>query len=59
MTVEMQRSIFEKLAKLETAVYDLVIANLTLQSQLDESHRGAEMCMNACAAQFGTELRLR
>ncbi|KAF0754866.1 Uncharacterized protein FWK35_00015806 [Aphis craccivora] len=57
--VEMQRNMYTKLSALDSAVHDLVIANLNLKSQLEESRRSAEICVGAAAAQFGAELRLR
>jgi len=59
LSVEVQRNMFDKLSVLETAVHDMVIANLQLKSQLEEARRSAEICVGAAAAQFGTELRLR
>jgi len=40
-------------------VYDLIVDNLRLRGQIEESRRGAELCVSAAAAQFGSELRLR
>ncbi|KAF0718131.1 Uncharacterized protein FWK35_00030799 [Aphis craccivora] len=59
MTVEMQRNMFVMLTKLDTAVHDLVMANLKCQSQLEEARRSSEICVSAAVAQFGAELRLR
>lgn len=59
MTVETQRTLFEKLRVLDAAVHDMVMSNLQLSSKLEEARRSAELCVGAAAAQFGTELRLR
>lgn len=59
MPVEMQRNMFDMLARLDTAVHDLVICNLQLKGQLEESRRTAEICVGAAATKFGAELRLR
>lgn len=59
MPVEMQRNMFDKLSTLDFAVHDLVVSNLQLKSQLEESRRSAEICVGAAATQFGAELRLR
>lgn len=59
MTVELQRNTFEMLSTLDAAVHDLVISNLQLKSQLEESRRSSEMCVSAAVAQFGVEIRLR
>jgi len=47
------------LVKLDTAVHDLVMANLKGQSQLEEARRTSEICVSAAVAQFGAEFRLR
>lgn len=59
MTVDIQRSMFEKLKDLDTAVHDRVVSNLQLSCKLEEARRSAEICVEAAAAQFETELRLR
>jgi len=59
MTVDLQRNTFDMLIRLDTAVHDLVISNLQLKSQLEESRRSSEICVAAAVAQFGAELRLR
>jgi len=59
MAVETQRNLFGNFEELDTAVTDLVIENLQLQSQLEEARRSAEICIGAAASQFGTEFRLR
>jgi len=50
---------FEMLVKLDTAVHDLVMANLCCQSQLEEARRSAEVTVAAAVTQFGAELRMR
>ncbi|KAF0747591.1 Uncharacterized protein FWK35_00027598 [Aphis craccivora] len=59
MTVELQRNMFDMLVKLDTAVHDLVMANLCCQSQLEEARRSTEVSVAAAVAQFGAELRMR
>lgn len=59
MNVELQRNMFDMLVKLDTAVHDLVMANLYCQSQLEEARRSAEVSVAAAVAQFGAELRMR
>lgn len=59
MTVEVTRSVLSKLGDLDTAIHDLVIMNLQLQSRLEESRKTAEISAAAAVAQFGAELRLR
>lgn len=56
---EMQRNMFSKLSALDTTVHDLIVSNLQLKFQLEESRRSAEICVGAAAAQFEAELRLR
>lgn len=59
LSAETQRNMFAKLSSLDTAIHDIVVANLQLKSQLEEARRSAEICVGAAAVQFGTELRLR
>jgi len=59
MPVELQRNMFEMLVRLDTAVHDLVMANLCCQSQLEEARRSAEVTVAAAVSQFGAELRMR